>query len=90
MNLWTLNLTKLQADTFIYLLAPPATLIRSEQLRVTLQHRNTRTFTLGLVRAEGPPDVALLAHASAMLGATAAGLGRAVRTLAHVHYKYTC
>ena len=43
-----------------------------------------RTFTLGLVRAEGPPGVALLAHASVMLGATAAGLGRAVRTLAHV------
>ena len=42
------------------------------------------TFTLGLVRAEGPPGVALLAHASVMLGATAAGLGRAVRTLAHV------
>ena len=44
-----------------------------------------RTCTLGLVRAEGPPGVALLAHASVMRGATAAGLGRAVRTYAHVH-----
>ena len=49
-----------------------------------------RTFTLGLVLAEGPPGVALLAHASVMLGATAAGLGRAVRTLAHIHCKRTC
>ena len=49
-----------------------------------------RTFTLGLVRAEGPPGVALLAHASVMLGATAAGLGRAVRTLAHVSCICTC
>ena len=44
-----------------------------------------RTFTLGLVRAEGPPGLALLAHASVMLAATGAGLGRAVWTLAHVH-----
>ena len=42
------------------------------------------TFTFGLVCAEGPPGVARLAHASAMLGAIAAGLGRAVHTLAHV------
>ena len=49
-----------------------------------------RTFTLGLVRAEGPPGVALLAHASVMLGATAAGLGLAVHTLAHVRCKCTC
>ena len=49
-----------------------------------------RTFTLGLVRAEGPPSVALLAHASVMLGAIAAGLGRAVHTLAHVRCKCTC
>ena len=40
------------------------------------------TFTLGLV--EGPPGVAPLAHTSTILGATAAGLGRAVHTLAHV------
>ena len=51
---------------------------------------HVRTFTLGLVRAEDPPGVALLAHASVMLGATAAGLGLAVRTLAHVRCKYTC
>ena len=44
-----------------------------------------RTFALGLVRAEGPPGVALLAHVSSIRGATAAGLGRAVRTDAHVH-----
>ena len=50
----------------------------------------SRTFTLGLVRFELPPGVTLLAYASAMLDATAAGLGRAVRTLAHVRYKYTC
>ena len=49
-----------------------------------------RTATLGLVLAEGPPGVALLAHASSIRGATAAGLGRAVRTLAHVACKYTC
>ena len=49
-----------------------------------------RTVTLGLVLAEGPPGVALLAHASVMLGATAAGLGRAVHALAHVRCKYTC
>ena len=49
------------------------------KLRVTL-----RTFTLGLVLAEGPPGVALLAHVSVMLGATAAGLGLAVQTLACV------
>ena len=49
-----------------------------------------RTATLGLVLAEGPPGVALLAHASVMLGATAAALGRAVRTLAHVRCKHTC
>ena len=42
------------------------------------------TFTLGLVLAEGPPFVALLAHVSIMLGATLAGLGLAVRALAHV------
>ena len=48
------------------------------------------TFTLGLVRAEGPPVLALLAHASVMLGATAAGLGRAVRALAHVRCKRIC
>ena len=44
-----------------------------------------RTATLGLVLAEGPPGVALLAHASSIRGATAAGLRRAVRTDAHVH-----
>ena len=49
-----------------------------------------RTCTLGLVRADGPPGVALLAHASVMLGATAAALGRAVRTVAHVRCKHTC
>ena len=48
-----------------------------------------RTFTFGLVRAEGPPGVALLAHVSVMLGATGAALGRAVRTLAHVRCKCT-
>ena len=48
-----------------------------------------RTFTLGLVHADGPPGVALLAHVSIMLGAIAAGLGLAVRTLAHVRCKYT-
>ena len=42
------------------------------------------TFTLGLVLADGPPGVARLAHVGIMLGATAAGLGRAVHTLAHV------
>ena len=45
-----------------------------------------RTFTLGLVLAEGPPFVALLAHVSIMLSATAASLGCAVRTLA----RYLC
>ena len=49
-----------------------------------------RTFTLGLVLADGPPGVALLAHVSVMLGATAAGLGLAVRTLARVRCKHTC
>ena len=49
-----------------------------------------RTVTLGLVLADGPSGVALLAHVSAMLGATAAGLGLAVRTLAHVRCKHTC
>ena len=44
-----------------------------------------RTFTLGLVLVEGPPGVALLAHISSVRGATAAGLGLAVRTQAHVH-----
>ena len=43
-----------------------------------------RTFTLGLVLAEGPPFVALLTHVSIMLGATLAGSGLAVRALAHV------
>ena len=38
----------------------------------------------------GIPWVALLAHASVMLGATAAALGRAVRTLAHVPYRHIC
>ena len=42
------------------------------------------TFTLSFVRAEGPALIAFLAHASIMLGATAAGLGLAVRTLTHV------
>ena len=50
----------------------------------------SRTFTLGLVLAEGPPGVALLTHVSVMRGATAAGLGLAVQTLAHVACKYTC
>ena len=49
-----------------------------------------RTFTLGLVRAEGPPGLALLAHVSVIRGATAAGLGRAVHALAHVRCKCTC
>ena len=49
-----------------------------------------RTFTLGLVRAEGPPGLALLAHASVMLGATGAALGRAVDTLAHVRCRHIC
>ena len=48
-----------------------------------------RTFTLGLVLAEGPPCVARLAYVSVMLGATAAALRRAVRTLAHVSCKRT-
>ena len=48
------------------------------------------TFTLGLVVTEGPPGLALLAHVSVMLGATAAGLGLAVQTLAHVRCKCTC
>ena len=48
------------------------------------------TFTLGLVLAEGPPGVALLTHVSAIRGATAAGLGLAVRALAHVACKRTC
>ena len=48
------------------------------------------TFTLGLVVTEGPPGLALLAHVSVMLGATTAGLGRAVRTLAHVRCKRIC
>ena len=43
--------------------------------------------TLSLVRADDPPGVALLAHVSVMRGATAAGLGLAVRTLAHVRCK---
>ena len=42
------------------------------------------TFTLGIVRADGPPDFAFLAHVSTMLGATAAGFGLAILTLAHV------
>ena len=45
------------------------------------------TFTLGLIRAKGPPGVALLAHVSVIRGTTAAGLGRAVRTLAQVRCK---
>ena len=49
-----------------------------------------RTFTLGLVRAEGPPGLALLAHVSSIRGATAAALGRAVRTLAHVRCRHIC
>ena len=52
---------------------------------------HVRTFTLGLVLADGPPGVALLAHVSSIRGATAAGLGLAVRTLApHVACKCTC
>ena len=43
-----------------------------------------RTFTLGLVRADSPPSVALFAHVSTRLGASATGLGLAVQTLAHV------
>ena len=49
-----------------------------------------RTFTLGLVRADGPPGGALLTHVSTVLGTTSAGLGSAVRTLAHVRCKCTC
>ena len=49
-----------------------------------------RTFAVGLVRTEGPPGFAVLAHVSSIRGATAAGLGRAVRTLAHVRCKCTC
>ena len=45
------------------------------------------TFTLGLVLADSPPAVAILAHVCTMLGAAAAGLGRTVRTLAHVDWK---
>ena len=45
------------------------------------------TFTLALVLADGPPGVAFLAHVSTVLGAIAAGLGLAVRTLAHVRCK---
>ena len=50
----------------------------------------TRTFTLGLVLAEGPPGVALLTHANTILGATAATLGLAVHTLARVHCEHAC
>ena len=70
-----------------YIYIPTSTPCDSNPLGTTTGNvtaSQTRTFTLGLVRAEGPPDVALLAHASVMLGATAAELGRAVRTLAHV------
>ena len=45
--------------------------------------------TLGLVLADDPTGLALLAHVSSIRGATAAGLGRAVRTLAHVRCKCT-
>ena len=47
------------------------------------------TFTLALVLAESPAGVARLAHVSAVLGAAAAGLGLAVRTLAHVRCEHT-
>ena len=46
------------------------------------------TFTLGLVLADGPPGFAFLAHVSTMLSATAAGLGFAILTLAHVRCKH--
>ena len=69
----------------VVLLAPPPNPLYSGYV-IGLQGR---TFTLGLVRADGPPGVALLAHVSIMLGAIAAGLGRAVRTLAYVRCKYT-
>ena len=72
--------------TFI-ILTPPTLLGTITGCVVALQ---ARTFTLGLVRAEGPPGVARLAHASAMLGAITAGLGLAVRTHAHVRCNITC
>ena len=53
-------------------------------MQVTLKALQARTFTLGLVLADGPPFVALLTHVSIMLGATLAGSGLAVRALAHV------
>ena len=81
------NLKQITRTRYIYDANPTLPTLRYSGYVIGSQ---LRTRTLGLVLAEGPPGVALLAHASVMRGATAAGLGLAVHALAHVRCKRIC